>query len=822
MRLRTVAAVVVGAVVGVAVNVAANQVLNSGRWNLWWLFPAVVLAVLAGILSLWLSTRGNDHSEEFKGQSQSASLTKIADKLAGEVSLQWRAEADRRGLNDPYPLPVRWTPEPSLSGDWDGMRTLASTGAGWPARSPDTWATDPGSLAGNGNGLVDVLERVPTRRLVVLGEPGAGKTMQMIRLVLDILSRRPNGGPVPLLCPIASWNPSGKSLRVWLEDMLPEDHPTLKAAPPPSAGNGTWLHVLLEAGLILPILDGLDEIPLEVRAQAIDKINLALKSGAAMVVKPGEPIVVTCRTQEYGVAVMPRYGPGTGIKAAAAVRLEPLKAADVSRYLKAAISGVEQWWNPVVNALGPGSAVGQALESPLMLALACATYDVRPDDPSGELPVPSELCGPEFADRAAVEQHLFDAFVRVAYRADTSVRWTAQDAERWLGFLARHLQFTIGHPDFAWWELPGSAPKAITSLTGRVRKGLVLGDFFGVVFGLAATLVVGFVIASARGLGAGVLAGLAAGLVIWLADGAMSPLPGRLGTWLTAGLVIGLVTGLAGGLVGSAVGGTVAGLAAGLVFGVATRLAAKYPLGTTTRFWSALGLLFAAWFTAWLVAGMTAGPMAGGIVALVGAALVTGHLRYGERTDTAWPALIIGLTGGLVAGVVAGVVAGIAPGLMAGIAVCIIVGTRNMGLVLNYWGLGLLPGYSDAAMSPSTNLALNRRVALVQCCGVGLGIALVFGAVIGAEAGIAAGLVAATVGGTVAGLTCGRMEPRWPSYLIARAWLALRNQLPWRLMKFLADAHQRGILRQAGAVYQFRHIDLQRRLATRILLPSPK
>jgi hypothetical protein len=33
-------------------------------------------------------------------------------------------------------------------------------------------------------------------------------------------------------------------------------------------------------------------------------------------------------------------------------------------------------------------------------------------------------------------------------------------------------------------------------------------------------------------------------------------------------------------------------------------------------------------------------------------------------------------------------------------------------------------------------------------------------------------------------------------------------------MIFLDDAH-RGVLRQAGAVYQFRHRELQRRLATR-------
>jgi hypothetical protein len=31
----------------------------------------------------------------------------------------------------------------------------------------------------------------------------------------------------------------------------------------------------------------------------------------------------------------------------------------------------------------------------------------------------------------------------------------------------------------------------------------------------------------------------------------------------------------------------------------------------------------------------------------------------------------------------------------------------------------------------------------------------------------------------------------------------------------LADAHRRGVLRQAGAVYQFRHLELQQRLANR-------
>jgi hypothetical protein len=89
---------------------------------------------------------------------------------------------------------------------------------------------------------------------------------------------------------------------------------------------------------------------------------------------------------------------------------------------------------------------------------------------------------------------------------------------------------------------------------------------------------------------------------------------------------------------------------------------------------------------------------------------------------------------------------------------------------------------------------------------VGVGV----GAVVGAGAGAGAGVGAAFVVGAVRGVALA-LAP----YEIARMWLALRRRLPWQLKGFLADAHRRGVLRQAGAVYQFRHIELQHRLATR-------
>jgi len=51
---------------------------------------------------------------------------------------------------------------------------------------------------------------------------------------------------------------------------------------------------------------------------------------------------------------------------------------------------------------------------------------------------------------------------------------------------------------------------------------------------------------------------------------------------------------------------------------------------------------------------------------------------------------------------------------------------------------------------------------------------------------------------------------RW--IVLARLVLPLSGRLPWDPAAFLEDAYQRGVLRQTGAVYQFRHVRLQHHL----------
>jgi hypothetical protein len=322
---------------------------------------------------------------------------------------------------------------------------------------------------------VEVLARVPTGRLALLGEPGAGKTMLMVRLVLDLLARRAYGGPVPILVSLASWNPADQDLWGWLGAQLLIDHPGLASPRPAGREEPTRAAALLASGLILPLLDGLDEIPDQIRGPAINRINDALR--------PGQPLVVTCRSRQYRDAVQPQGGIEVTLRAAAAIQLCPLDAGTVRRYLSddAAGPAAKARWAPVFTVLGTEASAGQALSTPLMVGLARAIYNPRPGELVGMLRDPAELCATALTDRSAVEGLLFDALIPAAYRATIGGRWKPQDASKWLVFLARHLEQTIGNPDLAWWQLR----RAVSRTALGLMAGLAAVIWVGVVGGIA-------------------------------------------------------------------------------------------------------------------------------------------------------------------------------------------------------------------------------------------------------------------------------------------------------------------------------------------------
>jgi len=669
----------------------------------WWLRPdsaAGWVGVVGGVLGppvLWLAWAS--YRDDRAEADAALSLEEVADRLAVAVRGQWTAEAELQRLNNPHAIPVRWRPaDPELVEDWPSLVRLATTdGAGWPPPSAaGTWAAGPGELAGGGNELADVLGRVPTGRLLVLGQPGAGKTVLLVRLMLDLLARRQPGGPVPVLAPLASWDPTaGQGFYGWLESRLVADHPGL-ANPAPGDSRVRRARALLDAGLVLPVLDGLDEIPDALRDRALAGINDALRPG---------PVVLSARTEPYRLTAARLAG-------AAVIELLPLDTTVIAGYLRMTAGGpVAARWDPVLATLTGSTPppVARALATPLMTALARSVYNPRPGEHTGTLPNPAELLDPHrFPTRERVEQHLFDAYLPAAYRPhpDPARRcpWPAANAQRWLAFLAHHLQRPPTTPDIAWWQLPAA---------------LSPDRHWPYIFGLAG--------------------GLAAGLGFWL--------------------VLGLHSGL------------VAGLIAGWMVGMMAYLARN-------------------------VQNPTQGPRRPHIFAAIA--------MFG------WVIKIL-----------SNMFKGNVPLAVEAAAVVVFAVLRG------FLPSTLIRADVRTAASPSTLLAKDRAtfrsqvLAMVLVFGPGLGFLLGLMAVFtdGLAKGLTVGLTIGVLGFLVMG-SFGAFfmasETAWVPFVLARCWLAIRRRLPWRLMAFLADAHeQRGVLRQAGGVYQFRHLKLQRRLAQR-------
>ncbi|MGW1878797.1 NACHT domain-containing protein [Streptomyces sp. NPDC001975] len=649
-----------------------------------------------------------------------ARLEDMADQLAQAMRQQWEAEAKVRRLNDPFPLSVEWdAADAALVESWPHLRELAGD---WPGQSPanSLWADSPKGLAGKGGEIAQVFERVPTRRLVVLGEPGTGKTMLLIRLLLALLERRPPGGPVPVLFSLASWDPARQDLYAWMADQLARDHPALHApANPPQPSPSTQASALLEQRLILPILDGLDELPDAVRARALHAINEVLPAG--------QPLVLSSRTAEFRRTLTPPAGTTMLLNGAAGICLLPLDPAKAGAYLERDAGGpgtqAAARWNRVTASLGTNVPASQALSTPLGLFLARTIYTPRLSEDPTRLPDPDELLDQSrFPTREDVDAHLFSAFIPAAYRPHPHhpSSWSPEKAQRILVFLAHHLQHNLdGTPDLAWWQLHKALPKRMPAL----------------------------------------VIGLVSMLLYW---------------------ILGLLQ-----------------IAVTLAF--RSLSLADLPLSRSTAlvvqllFTFGLGVV-----TAWLSSTtQDKGPRSG---------------ICWSRRGYAWFA----------AGLLLGFVAWFATGLMYGFRAAIPFGLF-VGLTLGP-GFGLLAGLTSAqpdlakAVGPRAVLARDRNTFWIITLVGGAAVGIVFGITFGFWMARAylfwGGFVAGLFAGLAIGSWSGLSKAVWAVYLVARISLAMRRRVPWRLMGFLADAHeQRGVLRQAGAVYQFRHLDLQRHLA---------
>lgn len=182
-----------------------------------------------------------------------------------------------------------------------------------------------------------------------------------------------------------------------------------------------------------------------------------------------------------------------------------------------------------------------------------------------------------------------------------------------------------------------------------------------------------------------------------------------------------------------------------------------------------------------------------------------------------------------------GLVTGFGFNVAAGVAIAVVFALR-LGL---YFEGTIQP----TDKSPSRSTAKGRAellAGLVNRLASGLATGVVFGILAGMAFGLPIGLVIGLASGLASGL--GGLTPKkirtvfegmtpeeraalwrlalgdllptaWLRHQLTRFALSRKGYLPWNVMGFLDEAHRRGVLRQTGSVYQFRHDILQQHLA---------
>lgn len=715
------------AVLGLVCLLNAPELPSLRRLGTGSTLAGVALLGLSVVLYVLLSVREAAVRRREAAWLAEENLARSADALARDLALQYSQDERLTQVNDPYPLDVDWT---TVHGTTVHDATVRGTAVrGTTVHGTTVHGGGPDNESGSGSGsdarlsIAAHFKRLPTRRLVVLGGAGAGKSILALRLAEELVRTRTPGSaePVAVVVPLASWSPR-EGLIGWVAAQIAQAHPRA-CTPVRGAPAADVARRLIETQRVLPVLDGFDELPDELRADALEQLR-ASTSGR-------RPFVLTSREPEYR-----RHVKDSSVFERTEIELRPLSTLALDRYLNPE-GAADAKWAPVLRRLTSDSddsrqvrRLREVLGAPLMAGLAREAYGEPGTDPA-------ELLAPgAFRTRRDVERHLLDAFLSVAYSASHDVRdrpgnWDPERARAWLAFLAARMK-ADGEHEFAWWRLVEDVPRLLRT----------------------ATLLPGFALCC------------------------LAVSQGEYGTpWWERWLGLSFVGGYA----------VAALVLLGCVHVLRTRPHdGPRQLRRPTRREVRAGLR-------------------------LGREQVSAVLSVGALGCAWW--LVLRYEGG-------------AGARFFGLVTVVVLWRMSRKLLKPLWS----PADPSVARSPSALLLADRRAAIrfgwlarakdgaeylpVELLGVSTVGLLLFWNTNGGQDIASTVTWAWTLGLVYLGCVLGSLvESAWFGFALARGHMALRGDLPRRLMAFLDDAHRRGVLRQSGGVYRFRHVELRDRLA---------
>ena len=391
-------------------------------------------------------------------------------------------------------------------------------------------------------------------RLLIVGQPGMGKTTLLLELADRLFDLEPDA--LPILINLASWKSGFIQLETWLEEVLASELSTNKSGAKA---------VLQQSNLIL-LLDGLDELKEE------SEMASCLAAIAEYGKTAGRRFVITCRMEEYKTVQ-------EDARVNMQIEVGSLNAEELIAELEK--TGYEQPEAKVLaEALRKDELLRQVVETPfyfntLQLMYAGRTPAFTTNDPESR--------------KSEIEQK----FVEYTLNNNPLSNYTATNAGHWLSFLAKRMtdksKVVFELLDLQYdWQKGTRGEKIAAGLVGGLVEGLVIGLVeglvIGLVIGLFEGLFEGLFVGLAIGLAIGLVGGLVGGIrqvwalvvtkdtIVWSINNLIKYIKKNLVWSLVGGLVIGLVFSLVGGLVFDLFEGLVEGLVVGLVVGLVMSL----------------------------------------------------------------------------------------------------------------------------------------------------------------------------------------------------------------------------------------------------------